>query len=939
MTLPLLTLAPYNVIAATVAERLAAERNGSDPLAPWSEEVIVASNGMARSIAGAVLGRLPAGIAGLQLQTLETLARRIVNAAGEFPRVASEQERRLAMRTATRSLDDPLTSTRGAAAMLERSYRDVRDSGITIADLSRRVTAMRSLRNRERIKLALRAWQLYEKLIATLGAIDPADLLARAVDLLRSGAVVRPQILAGFYDATGAQMALLGALQQVERMAAVLVPVDGDDAASAAFAQPFLRAFTSSVLGPRSSVLKVKDASFNVTCAPTREDEVRDICARVADLLRSGSPPSSIGIVARSVDPYDAALFQRFAAAHGFAVSESAPAPLTGHRFGRAVVLLLRLQERNFARADVLEIARSGIRLETRINADKVDYETRRASVAGGRSADLRQRTFRSPVIDDYISVVDELESLTGRIDSSWLPGIIERFRVETGTDAAALEELETMAALFQRADVWKRPFDASSLLDTIESAEQQPPPDSRGPRTVWLGDVMRLRGRSFEHLFAFRMQEDVLPQRRVEDPLLVDADRRALGVREIGDGRAEERFLFGLMCRAGANVELSFAASDGFGKPLRRSSFLRPWPVSAGPLPPATNVVPPPAAHRQLQLLSRSGTRSVFDGYIRSPVLRERALAALQSISPTHLEDFGECPQKFLLKHLLGVRDLADPEMQMQIDHREKGSVDHRILERFYGALQENEIRDAMSMLPILPQRLVETLDRIIDEEFDALEEKLPPFNAPVRGIEHQATRRVLRRFIALDLADLDEQELMPRRFEHRFSPFVLDIDGTLLRIEGKIDRIDEGTGRIRIVDYKSGKALRHVKLAEKIDRGVRLQLALYALASQPGPEARDPSPELSGAIKPIAGTGKIADFSFQLAEKEVRLRETLALFVSAIRLGDFPAFPNEKDSDYNACKYCPVNHSCRTRHDAEEKRIVLRVSEPRALFAESGS
>ncbi len=94
-----------------------------------------------------------------------------------------------------------------------------------------------------------------------------------------------------------------------------------------------------------------------------------------------------------------------------------------------------------------------------------------------------------------------------------------------------------------------------------------------------------------------------------------------------------------------------------------------------------------------------------------------------------------------------------------------------------------------------------------------------------------------------------------------------------------------------------------------------------------------------MSGAIKPIAGTSKLSDYSFELADHESRLRETLALFVEAIQRGDFPAFPNEKDSDYNACKYCPVNHSCRTRHDADEKRSVLRASEPRALFEEQGA
>jgi hypothetical protein len=64
------------------------------------------------------------------LQTLEELARRIVRR-----RVATEGERRLAMRTAARSVDDPLMSTRGIAAMLDRSYRDMRDSGVRLSSV------------------------------------------------------------------------------------------------------------------------------------------------------------------------------------------------------------------------------------------------------------------------------------------------------------------------------------------------------------------------------------------------------------------------------------------------------------------------------------------------------------------------------------------------------------------------------------------------------------------------------------------------------------------------------------------------------------------------------------------------------------------------------------------------------------------------------------
>ena len=134
---------------------------------------------MASAIASALLSRLPNGVAGVRLQTLNDLARRIVNDAGEYPRVAGDAERRLAMRTAARAIDDPMMESRGMAAMLERSYRDVRDAGVTLADFDARARRA-TLRNARRTQLVMRAWREYERLIAQSGAIDPADLLGRA---------------------------------------------------------------------------------------------------------------------------------------------------------------------------------------------------------------------------------------------------------------------------------------------------------------------------------------------------------------------------------------------------------------------------------------------------------------------------------------------------------------------------------------------------------------------------------------------------------------------------------------------------------------------------------------------------------------------------------------------------------------------------------------
>jgi RecB family exonuclease len=974
-------IAPYREIAHDVAGRLMASREGLDPLAQWAEEVIVPSRGVAEAVAAEMLVRMPGGVAGLRLQTLEELAQRLLATSGQPPRVANDVERRLAMRVAVRSVDQPMMESRGIASMLERAYRDVRDSGLTLADFAKRAGNLRGLRNIRRTEAIVRAWTEYERLIAQLNAIDAADRLGRAARLAGNA---RPQLVAGFYDMTGAQLAFLRSLLDAKRIAAIWIPTEQP------FAQPFIHALNAQA-EPKLPTNQ-QPATSNTIQYDSRLDELRDVCARVAALLAEGADPGGIGIVARSLEPYDARLLNRFAGEHCFRTTLKDEIPLAAHRLGRGAMTLLRLRERGFLRAEVLELLRDGLHVQTRLSLDGADAATRRARITGGTSEELRTMRTRWPIVDQYIAVVAELEALTAQIDADLLPRLGSLFRIQTDSDLAAAAKLDDIAAVFLRAKTWNRGFDVNAVIDAIEQQTVVRSKSTGDTPTIWAGDVMRFRGRSFTHLFVVRMQDDVFPQRRTEDPLLPDSDRRLLQLREIGDGREEEQLLFSLLADAAANVHYSFATGDGFGKVLRPSRYLRNVEVklsarapltrpsaTLSPLggetathgeasresPPLSSLLPAAASSRggeggqrpdegqlarQLQLLAKSGTRSVFDGYIGA--LPEPLRAKLQAVSPTQLEDFGECPQKFFFKHLLGVMEFDAPERELQIHHREKGSIDHRILEAFYRGASAEELAMAAASLPQLPETMAARLDVLIDEQFDVHEAEVPPFNRTVRGIERRATKRILREFLAGDLADLQTQELVPRWFEYRFGasrrravegapppdhpePFIVNAGSVPVRVEGTIDRIDvdAASERYRIVDYKSGKAMRHHNLGDKIDRGVRLQLALYAMAVA---EFFGAAPEqVSGTIKPIvSGEGKPAKFAFALHEKRDGLLETLEIFARAILDGAFPAFPNDNDSEFNSCKYCPVNHSCRTRHDVDERYAVQQSKDPRTLL-----
>src|SRR5207244_10868599 len=63
-------------------------------------------------------------------------------------------------------------------------------------------------------------------------------------------------------------------------------------------------------------------AAARIAQYETKSVELREICRSIAELLERGTPASSIGIVARSLDPYDVALLNRYAAEFGFRTSE-----------------------------------------------------------------------------------------------------------------------------------------------------------------------------------------------------------------------------------------------------------------------------------------------------------------------------------------------------------------------------------------------------------------------------------------------------------------------------------------------------------------------------------------------------------------------------------------------------------------------------------------
>ena len=151
---------------------------------------------------------------------------------------------------------------------------------------------------------------------------------------------------------------------------------------------------------------------------------------------------------------------------------------------------------------------------------------------------------------------------------------------------------------------------------------------------------------------------------------------------------------------------------------------------------------------------------------------------------------------------------------------------------------------------------------------------------------------------------------------------------DGSQVRFRGKIDRVDaDGDGkRVLVLDYKTGGSYSYRKLKDDpIDRGQRLQLAIYALAAR---QAIGEDADVSAAYWFVTSGGK-----FELTpappvniEDEgvmERFSEGISTIVGGIRQGLFPANPGPVGRyGFENCSWCDFNTLCPSRRDVQWNR-----------------
>lgn len=549
---------------------------------------------------------------------------------------------------------------------------------------------------------------------------------------------------------------------------------------------------------------------------------------------------------------------------------------------------------------------------------------------------------------DFVLPLIDRLHKLPKRaMWGEWLDALYElaasALRSPEGV-VEALDELQPMS------DIGPVEIDEVLLLLADHLGSQREREDESRYGKVWIGPIEQAHGMRFRHVFVPGIAEGAFPRPLREDPLLLNADRRALGLAEVTEHEEQQLLLMAARC-ASESLTISYGRIDlETGRPRVPSLYLYAAARAAGGGAEIERVIWPGAdpvddveydaialEHRKpgsgayLTKVNSYLYDSLLSRYRRwDPEKKWQGADGLNLIDPalddyrltkaaysiSTLETYAACPYKFFLRGMMALRPAELPEPLQRLDPAVRGEIFHRLQFELLRALQME------SLLPVLPDRLpacLETLGRVMTRVAEDEAEKRSPATPQVWREEMRRMGADLRGWVT-KMAE-EPAGWTPLAFELSFGrkldedhdarstpdPVVV-LDGYLL--QGSVDLVEEDAGGLlRVTDHKTGT---YPQMPPRtIGKGEVLQPALYAMAVQQilGKPVRD--------ARLYYSTLRANFRSCSVALSNTHAQEVLEAIDTAVGNGLLPANPREE-----ACEHCEYRPICGPYEEYRVKR-----------------
>jgi RecB family exonuclease len=287
-------------------------------------------------------------------------------------------------------------------------------------------------------------------------------------------------------------------------------------------------------------------------------------------------------------------------------------------------------------------------------------------------------------------------------------------------------------------------------------------------------------------------------------------------------------------------------------------------------------------------------------------------------AVSPTRLEAWVACPHAWFMQYVLGLQPVEQPDEQLQITPRDRGTLVHAALDAFHHRVIDGELPQP-GPLGWEPVHFV-ALQAAFEQQARELEVLGATGRTAFWRSEQVRQRHELAAWLRKDGELVAARRAQVVASEHRFGtdtvpPAVITLaDGTAVRMRGSVDRIDRcADGRLVVTDHKTGgsRGYRDITTEDPTAGGTKIQLPAYAAAA------------LALAQQPIS-TPVVAEYGFLAKEKYHRITvdigpqswqqvsDALTHILDGIRSGLFIALPEKSQFklSFTPCEYCDPDH-----------------------------
>jgi len=447
----------------------------------------------------------------------------------------------------------------------------------------------------------------------------------------------------------------------------------------------------------------------------------------------------------------------------------------------------------------------------------------------------------------------------------------------------------------------------------------------------VQIMGTLETRNLDFDHIILLSCQEGNMPKGLGDSSFLPYSIRKAFGLTTIDHKSAIYSYYFHRMIQRAEDITIAYNDSTEGLQTGEISRYVSQLMVESNHHFNRISV--------QAELPKQQESTATTNDYLEVEKT-EQVIQTLLSVfdkdrnrqerpllTPSAINKYMRCPLIFFYYYVGGLREKDDTEDD-EIDNRIFGNILHKAAENLYNKLtQRNKTIEASTLKSLLKDNIA--IERAIDEAFS---EELfrGKRNLRLNGMQY-INRQVLIRFLR-NLIEYDARTAPITIIETEKN---VQEDYTIkcgeqtftTTIGGKIDRLDQVGGTVRIIDYKTGsikkneiKSLDDIFDKKKIENhsDYYLQAFLYAILV-------DRKKETDGLVSPaLLYVAKADKESFDptlpldgMPVTDIRaysepFMQHLATIVEEIFNPNVPFRPTEAKK---RCDYCPYKELCKRK------------------------